>query len=65
MSDLRDDDAPHAAPTSTSASAPAPAAKPWYRRLGPGLLAGASDADPSNVAVYAQAGSQFVSTCCG
>lgn len=59
MSDLRDDDAPHAAPTSTSASAPAPAAKPWYRRLGPGLLAGASDADPSNVAVYAQAGSQF------
>ncbi|SDR57527.1 NRAMP (natural resistance-associated macrophage protein) metal ion transporters [Burkholderia orbicola] len=35
------------------------AAKPWYRRLGPGLLAGASDADPSNVAVYAQAGSQF------
>lgn len=36
-----------------------PAATPWYRRLGPGLLAGASDADPSNVAVYAQAGSQF------
>ncbi|MBR7920482.1 Nramp family divalent metal transporter [Burkholderia vietnamiensis] len=59
MSDLRDDDATPAAPTSTSASAPAPAAKPWYRRLGPGLLAGASDADPSNVAVYAQAGSQF------
>ncbi|OXI28572.1 hypothetical protein CFB89_30485 [Burkholderia sp. AU16741] len=41
-----------------AADAP-PAAKPWYRRLGPGLLAGASDADPSNVAVYAQAGSQF------
>jgi len=40
--------------------APRPAAtKPWYRRLGPGLLAGASDADPSNVAVYAPAGSQF------
>ena len=34
-------------------------ATPWYRRLGPGLLAGASDADPSNIAVYAQAGSQF------
>ncbi|CAB3966871.1 natural resistance-associated macrophage protein [Burkholderia cenocepacia] len=34
-------------------------AAPWYRRLGPGLLAGASDADPSNIAVYAQAGSQF------
>ncbi|WP_175975243.1 divalent metal cation transporter [Burkholderia sp. BCC1047] len=42
-----------------AADAPPPAAKPWYRRLGPGLLAGASDADPSNVAVYAQAGSQF------
>ncbi|WP_175687218.1 NRAMP family divalent metal transporter [Burkholderia anthina] len=53
MSDLRGDDARHG-----PAPAP-PAAKPWYRRLGPGLLAGASDADPSNVAVYAQAGSQF------
>ncbi|KOR19351.1 NRAMP family divalent metal transporter, partial [Burkholderia cenocepacia] len=42
-----------------AADAPQAAAKPWYRRLGPGLLAGASDADPSNVAVYAQAGSQF------
>ena len=42
-----------------AADAPPAAAKPWYRRLGPGLLAGASDADPSNVAVYAQAGSQF------
>ncbi|MDR5664182.1 divalent metal cation transporter [Burkholderia orbicola] len=42
-----------------AAEAPTAAAKPWYRRLGPGLLAGASDADPSNVAVYAQAGSQF------
>ncbi|WP_321863785.1 divalent metal cation transporter [Burkholderia cenocepacia] len=42
-----------------AADTPPPAAKPWYRRLGPGLLAGASDADPSNVAVYAQAGSQF------
>lgn len=34
-------------------------ARPWYRRLGPGLLAGASDDDPSSIAVYAQAGSQF------
>ncbi|MCA7964428.1 NRAMP family divalent metal transporter [Burkholderia cenocepacia] len=45
--------------TQPAAEAPPAAAKPWYRRLGPGLLAGASDADPSNVAVYAQAGSQF------
>lgn len=59
MSDLRGDDArPDRAPDPDPAPGPA-AAKPWYRRLGPGLLAGASDADPSNVAVYAQAGSQF------
>ncbi|MDS0794352.1 Nramp family divalent metal transporter [Burkholderia pseudomultivorans] len=53
MSSARPDDAPP--PTDTTA----PDRQPWYRRLGPGLLAGASDADPSNVAVYAQAGSQF------
>ncbi|KVD96111.1 hypothetical protein WS63_31410 [Burkholderia stagnalis] len=35
------------------------AARPWYRRLGPGLLAGASDDDPSGIAVYAQAGNWF------
>ncbi|KWK52006.1 hypothetical protein WT81_25750 [Burkholderia stagnalis] len=35
------------------------AARPWYRRLGPSLLAGASDDDPSGIAVYAQAGSWF------
>lgn len=52
MSDLRRDDA-------SRDTGAAGAAKPWYRRLGPGLLAGASDADPSNVAVYARAGSQF------
>ncbi|WP_321923075.1 Nramp family divalent metal transporter [Burkholderia sp. BCC1998] len=46
-------------PAATTDPAATTAAKPWYRRLGPGLLAGASDADPSNVAVYAQAGSQF------
>ncbi|KWB14114.1 hypothetical protein WL32_34875 [Burkholderia cepacia] len=47
-----------APPTANAAPAGA-TAKPWYKRLGPGLLAGASDADPSNIAVYAQAGSQF------
>ncbi|KVN02602.1 hypothetical protein [Burkholderia stagnalis] len=35
------------------------AARPWYRRLDPGLLAGASDDDPSGTAVYAQAGSRY------
>lgn len=52
MSGLGDDTRP------AGDTAPA-AAKPWYRLPGPGLLAGASDAGPGNVAVYAQAGSQF------
>ncbi|WP_249180030.1 NRAMP family divalent metal transporter [Burkholderia dolosa] len=63
MSDLGPDDvapnAPNAPHAPHAPSATPVAEKPWYRRLGPGLLAGASDADPSNVAVYAQAGSQF------
>ncbi|KKJ01935.1 divalent metal cation transporter, partial [Burkholderia gladioli] len=33
--------------------------RPWYRRLGPGLLAGSADDDPGGIAVYSQAGSQF------
>ncbi len=36
---------------------------PWYRRLlnalGPGLITGASDDDPSGIATYSQAGAQF------
>jgi len=59
MSDLRGDDASRDTGATAAAAPAVPAAKPWYRRLGPGLLAGASDAAPSNVAVYAQAGSQF------
>ncbi len=39
------------------------ACKPWYRRvanaLGPGLITGASDDDPSGIATYSQAGAQF------
>ncbi len=37
--------------------------KTWWRKqlkiLGPGLITGASDDDPSGIAVYAQAGAQF------
>jgi NRAMP (natural resistance-associated macrophage protein)-like metal ion transporter len=60
MNDLRpptqsDTNAP---PASTAAPAPADSG-PWYKRLGPGLLTGASDDDPSGIAVYVQAGSQF------
>ena len=31
----------------------------WYRQLGPGLITGAADDDPSGIATYSQAGAQF------
>lgn len=31
----------------------------WLARLGPGLIAGAADDDPSGIATYSQAGAQF------
>lgn len=34
-------------------------AKKFFRRLGPGLITGAADDDPSGIATYSQAGSQF------
>jgi NRAMP (natural resistance-associated macrophage protein)-like metal ion transporter len=34
-------------------------AKQWFRRLGPGLITGASDDDPSGIGTYSQAGAQF------
>ena len=34
-------------------------AKDFVRRLGPGLITGAADDDPSGIATYSQAGSQF------
>ena len=35
-------------------------AKPrWLRQLGPGLITGAADDDPSGIATYSQAGAQF------
>jgi NRAMP (natural resistance-associated macrophage protein)-like metal ion transporter len=35
------------------------ATKEFVRRLGPGLITGAADDDPSGIATYSQAGSQF------
>ncbi len=32
---------------------------PWRRRLGPGLITGAADDDPSGIATYSQGGAQF------
>jgi NRAMP (natural resistance-associated macrophage protein)-like metal ion transporter len=34
-------------------------ARRWLARLGPGLITGASDDDPSGIATYSQVGSQF------
>ena len=31
----------------------------WWRRLGPGLITGAADDDPSGIATYSQGGAQF------
>jgi NRAMP (natural resistance-associated macrophage protein)-like metal ion transporter len=42
--------------SSTSNAKPA---KHWLQRLGPGLIAGASDDDPSGIATYSQAGAAF------
>src|SRR5664279_6106182 len=32
---------------------------PWWRTLGPGLITGAADDDPSGIATYSQGGAQF------
>ncbi|TMH42547.1 MAG: divalent metal cation transporter, partial [Betaproteobacteria bacterium] len=32
---------------------------PLLKQLGPGLIAGAADDDPSGIATYSQAGAQF------
>lgn len=36
-----------------------PPAQSWWRRLGPGLITGASDDDPSGIVTYSQTGAQF------
>src|SRR5437879_3815682 len=38
---------------------PAEAAKLFLRKLGPGLVTGASDDDPSGIGTYSQVGAQF------
>ena len=49
-------------PPSTSpelAAVPESGKKPWFKKLGPGLITGAADDDPSGIATYSQAGAQF------
>lgn len=42
-----------------SRTAPRPRTVSWRRLLGPGLITGASDDDPSGIATYSQVGAQF------
>lgn len=43
----------------TPSSARDGAASPWLEKLGPGLITGAADDDPSGIATYSQAGAAF------
>ena len=43
----------------SAADAPEKSAPPLLKRLGPGLITGAADDDPSGIATYSQAGAQF------
>ncbi len=45
--------------TDTTRSTPSKSAQVLLRRLGPGLVTGAADDDPSGIATYSQAGAQF------
>ena len=45
--------------TNTTLSAPSKSVTKVLRRLGPGLVTGAADDDPSGIATYSQAGAQF------
>ncbi len=40
-------------------SPPSPQASTWLSKLGPGLITGAADDDPSGIATYSQGGAQF------
>ncbi|EDT42120.1 NRAMP family divalent metal transporter [Burkholderia ambifaria] len=44
---------------SIDSAQPRPRATTWLRRLGPGLVTGAADDDPSGIGTYSQAGAQF------
>lgn len=46
-------------PAATAKTATPPARRSWWRALGPGLITGAADDDPSGIATYSQAGAQF------
>jgi NRAMP (natural resistance-associated macrophage protein)-like metal ion transporter len=49
----------HAAKIATSDHATPVTEQSWLKKLGPGLITGAADDDPSGIATYSQAGAQF------
>ncbi|GJI98378.1 iron transporter [Duganella caerulea] len=54
--------ADHTATATATATAPAgerDGATSWLKKLGPGLITGAADDDPSGIATYSQSGAQF------
>lgn len=42
-----------------SSEGSAEAGGPWWKKLGPGLITGAADDDPSGIATYSQGGAQY------
>src|SRR5258708_3208979 len=45
--------------TPTAAGERPPVQKPFWKRIGPGLITGAADDDPSGIGTYSVAGAQF------
>ena len=56
---LRARSPPISSSKSDSAISNEKSAPKWWERLGPGLITGAADDDPSGIATYSQAGAQF------
>jgi NRAMP (natural resistance-associated macrophage protein)-like metal ion transporter len=51
--------ADEALPAARPGAAPTAAGRRWWSKLGPGLITGAADDDPSGIATYSQAGARF------
>jgi NRAMP (natural resistance-associated macrophage protein)-like metal ion transporter len=56
MAFMKDEDLKDA---DTTTAPPSPEASTWLSKLGPGLITGAADDDPSGIATYSQGGAQF------
>jgi NRAMP (natural resistance-associated macrophage protein)-like metal ion transporter len=46
-------------PSNLATGGTSPTSERWWSKLGPGLITGAADDDPSGIATYSQAGAQF------